>query len=141
MKLLKEYYVTKESWISAAHRFREELKDLKLTNAERQKYLQEFIDAFKRSEDYDLASFRVFEHLIPSVSRAGAFKSVWENLNKQEKGDVVVWEGLKYKVEDVVDAKDGDRIYTVCRLESSNGVDLKVKCLRIKAEEDELETV
>jgi hypothetical protein len=74
-----------------------------------------------------------------------SFKSVWRSLGKQQKGDVVEWDKEQYKVEDVRDvpkdiasqAQPGEKLYTICRFESSTGVNLKILCHKITAKPGE----
>lgn len=72
------------SVIAATYQFRNELKDLKIDSTLREKYLQQFLEAFKRSGDYDLATSRIFERIMNEVegSRKSAFKDYWHELNK-----------------------------------------------------------
>lgn len=63
--------------------------------------------------------------------------------SKIQKGDLILWEKEKYSVEDVRPDPDNkeQNIYTVCRMESPDGVSLKLNCLKIKAKEGELEKI
>ena len=66
-----------------------------------------------------------------------SFKSIWNGLTKQEKGDVVTFEGKKYKVESVIEGKETN-VYTICRMESPDGITLQLVCHKIEAKEGEL---
>ena len=61
--------IEKQSIIDAGYKFRNELKDLQVSDDERRSYLKEFLDAFKRSEDYDLASASIFDRIMQHISR------------------------------------------------------------------------
>ena len=74
----------KMSTIVASYNFYNELKDLNLSPRDIDSYLKEFLRYFERSEDYDLASARVFDDLMPKLSRKSInkFKSFWKEMNK-----------------------------------------------------------
>ena len=76
-----------------------------------------------------------------------SFKSIWRNLNKQQKGDVIVWDRKEFQVEEIKELPDkeaekypGEKYYTVCRIEPAGGIKLKVLCHKIRAKENELKT-
>lgn len=57
-------------------------------------------------------------------------------------GDVVSWEGEKYQIEAIqLNYKDGENLYAICRKEPVDGVNIKVKCLKISAKPGELKKV
>lgn len=144
MKLLKKFSLTKASYLDLLTRFRNELVSMNVPHAKRAKYLQMFADAYERSNSYELASASVFDELMPAMSRKhrSVFKSFWDRLTKQSKGDYVMYQGKKYSVEKVVPHSDGvHNIYTICRMASPDGVSLQLDCLKVGATEDELPSV
>jgi cysteinyl-tRNA synthetase len=75
----------KASLLAALFRFRQELSDLNIDDAEKLKLLEEFKEAYSRSLDEDLAMDAIYSHLMSAVRyshRKPAFKSQWENMNK-----------------------------------------------------------
>ena len=144
MKVIKTYFVEKESFIVAANEFWHDLNGFNLNQQEKLRFLEEFKEAFQRSEDYDLASLRVSDDVMRYVenrrnSKVGAFKSMYQHLTKQEKGDIVIFEGEEYRVNDVQeDAKDGQNLYKLCHFVVV-GPDAKLQCKMVYADEDELD--
>ncbi len=136
----KKFQVDALELMDALTRFRKELVSLNIPVQNRIPILETFRRHYIRSLDYDLAAASAFDSVSSLTSKT--FQKSWEKLNKQEKGDTVVWEGKKYKVEDVrEDYKNSKNLYTICRMESEDGVTLKLNCLKILADEDELRTV
>jgi hypothetical protein len=74
----------KESVIAAAFQFRQELRELSIAEQEKTKYLEQFIQAFKRSGDYDTASASVMDSVMAGVSRKSLFKDTWTGINKMQ---------------------------------------------------------
>jgi len=74
-------------------------------------------------------------------TKLDTFKSVWKFM-KQLKGDTIMWEGKKYKIEDVKpNFKDDLTQYTVARLESPDGVSIKLFALKLLGKPEELQIV
>ena len=74
-------------------------------------------------------------------TKLDTFKSVWKFM-KQQKGDTIMWEGKKYKIEDVKpNFKDDLTQYTVARLESPDGVSIKLFALKLLGKPEELQIV
>jgi hypothetical protein len=115
------------------------LVDLNIPPQERISILETFRRHYIRSLDYDLAAASAFDAVTSIAGKS--FHKKWRELNKQEKGDTVKWQGAKYIVEDVrEDFKNGKNLYTICRMESADGLSLKLNCVKILADEGELET-
>ena len=144
MKTLKTYEVAKDSFVVAANSFWHDLKDFNLKTEERMRFMEEFKEAFQRSENYDLASMRVFDDVMRYVENRpkhkSIFKSLYNRLTKQQKGDKVMFQDSKYVVDNVVeDYRDDQNLYTLCRFETTDGTNVKVVCHKVLAYEDELD--
>lgn len=141
MEKIEEFFVQKGSWLSAASQFREELKALKMGEARRVQLLKEFVADYKTTLDHQLSAANVLGKAVGPRERR-TFKGYWDEISKQTTGATVTYEGEKYKVEDVRENyKEGQNLYTICRLDSSDGVSVKLKCLKVVANAEELEEV
>ena len=85
--------ILKTSLISAIYQFRNELKDLNVPQNLRDRYIREFSEAFKRSDDYDLAASSVFEQIMSGASKSQTpFKVFWKQFSKDAKKDEMMQE-------------------------------------------------
>ncbi len=77
----------------------------------------------------------------PITNGLESFRKAWRLLSKQQRGDTIMFQGLKYKIEDVKEDYDGkgQNLYTLCRMVSEDGVTLTLSCLKVLAHEDELQ--
>ena len=146
MMILKEETFRKDSWIIALNEFRHDAIELGIPESQLAMYMKKFLDAFKRSEDYDLAANSVFDEIMQQISRGKTrktFKSFWKNrVEKQKAGDVIIFEGKKWQVDQVIkNYQEGLNLYVIHRYESVDGVNLSVEMKKILAAEHELATI
>lgn len=135
--IIKKFQVDALELMDALTRFRRELVALNIPSQEIISILETFKRHYLRSLDYDLAAASAFDSVVSVAGKS--FTKRWKMLNKQERGDIVTWQDKKYRVEDVKeDYKNSKNLYTICRMESDDGVTLKLNCLKILADEDEL---
>jgi glutathione peroxidase-family protein len=77
-----------------------------------------------------------------------SFKNLWRRVTKQQKGDVVQWNGQEFMVEDIREVPDqfkdkvkpGEKMYTICRFDTVSGMKLKILCHKISAVPNEWRT-
>ena len=95
--------IKKMSLLDAITRFRNEIKDLKISANKRVQLLESFKQAFSRSLDYDLAFDRVAGEIAPEFARSITvmpFKSFWKAINEPPKEDFAKLFGITNAVQD-----------------------------------------
>ena len=80
--------IEKDSLAAAKVRFWGELRDLGLSQNEKEKLLQEFEKWYARSLDYDLAADRVLEKLVMSGKKSMSFKEALNSIGKKYDNDI-----------------------------------------------------
>lgn len=143
MQILKQYTIEKGSTIAATAQFWSEISDLKLSTQEKQNLMREFIDAYRRSEDYDLASQRIFDRLMPSLSRKSAFSKFWPILTgsvRNLKGKDVVFNTVVYRVTDQQNGQDDQNRYKLLRYDTFDGK-VKATIITVLAKDEEMEVI
>lgn len=140
MKFFKEVELQGADWIAALSYFRGELKDVGVSEGEMAIWLKKFLDSYKRSGDYDRASDRVFSELKNRSTKKSTFKNIWKTMfEKQRAGDVVFFANQKWQVDKVYENyQDGQNLYVLHQYEVVDGVNLKIKMMKVLAEHGEL---
>lgn len=145
MKILKQYTIEKGSILAATAQFRSERKDLQIPERDRPKLMQEFMDSYRRSEDYDLASSGIFDRLIPSLGRKTAFKSWWSSSTssiRNIQNKMVLFNNNVYTVTDQKNGDDGVNDYKLIRYDQIEGTfGQKMTSIIVRAKDEEMKVI
>ncbi len=125
--------IYKGSLLVAVYKFREELRKLNLSQSEISHYTEEFVRWYKRSENYDLASSRIFEEIMNRISR--------KNIKKQSRNELVRINGKVFTIANVKYVGNGEYIFDLTRQEFSENGSINLECIKVKAKAEELEII